>query len=397
MAITGATHNYQRKRGTGEDARVDFVELFFDLVFVFAVTQLSHFLLRDLSLKGALESLLMLAAVWWVWNYTAWVTNWLDPTKAPVRGMLFVLMLAGLMLSTSIPEAFEGRGLQFAAAYVFMQVGRSVFMLWALKRHNPDNYSNFVRIALWLTLSGMFWIAGGLASPETRFALWAVALAIELISPALGFWTPWHGASSTADWDVDGGHMAERSALFIIIALGESILVSGATFAELEWSWVNLAAFLTTFFASVAMWLVYFNVGQEMAHHKIAEAVDRGRIARVAYTYIPIILVAGIIVVAVSDELVLAHPLGHVEAAVIWTSVGGSALYLAGNLLFKRYVTGRTPLSHIIGLVVLGAMVPFASHMSPLLVGAATTAVMVLVTVLELRGQPGRHPAHEAP
>lgn len=391
MAIKGATQNYLRKRTAGEAARVDFVELFFDLVFVFAITQLSHFLLRDLNMKGSLESLLMLIAVWWVWNYTAWVTNWLDPTKAPVRGMLFVLMLAGLMLSTSIPEAFEGRGLQFAVAYVFMQLGRTLFMLWALKHHNPDNHANFVRIGLWLCLSGIFWLSGGLAAPESRFLLWGAALAIELISLALGFWTPWHGASSTADWDVDGGHMAERSALFIIIALGESILVSGATFAELEWNWINLAAFLTTFFASVAMWLIYFNVGQEVAHHKIAEAADRGRIARVAYTYIPVVLVAGIIVVAVSDELVLAHPLGNSEAAVIWTSVGGSALYLFGNLLFKRYVTGRTPLSHLIGIAILAALVPLASHMSPLLVGAATTVVMVLVTVLELRGQPGRH------
>lgn len=391
MALTGASHNYQRVRREGESARVEFVELFFDLVFVFAVTQLSHFLLKDLSLEGTLEAVLMLVAVWWVWNYTAWVTNWLDPNRRPVRGMMFALMLGGLMLSTSIPEAFEGRGLQFAAAYVFMQLGRTLFMMWALRHHNPANHTNFVRIAIWVCLASVFWIAGGIASPENRFAIWAVALAIELISPACGFWTPWHGASTTADWDVDPDHMAERNGLFIIIALGESILVSGATFAELEWTWVNFAAFLTTFFASVAMWLIYFNVGQEAAHHRISSATDKGRIARVAYTYIPVLLAAGIIVVAVSDELILAHPLGHAQAAVIWTSIGGSALYLVGNLLFKRYVVGRAPLSHIIGLAILAAMVPFASHMSPLLIGAATTGVMVLVTVLELRGQPARH------
>ncbi|MGF7006109.1 low temperature requirement protein A [Aminobacter sp. BE322] len=391
MALTGASRDYQRKRRSGESARVEFVELFFDLVFVFAVTQLSHFLLKDLSLEGALESLLMLIAVWWVWNYTAWVTNWLDPGKAPVRGMLFALMLVGLMLSTSIPEAFEGRGLQFALAYVAMQIGRTLFMMWALRNHNPANYTNFVRIVLWLALSAVFWIAGGLAAPENRFMLWAAALAIELVSPALGFWTPWHGASSTADWDVEGGHMSERNALFVIIALGESILVSGVSFAELELNWVNLAAFLTTFFASVAMWLIYFNVGQELAHHKIAHAADTGQIARGAYTYIPMILVAGIIVVAVSDELVLAHPLGDAEASVIWTSVGGTALYLAGNLLFKRYVVGRAPLSHIVGLAMLAALVPVAMFMSPLAIGAATTLVMVLVAYLELRGQPGRH------
>jgi low temperature requirement protein LtrA len=391
MAIAGADRNYMRKRTEGETAKVDFVELFFDLVFVFAITQLSHFLLNDLSFKGAAESLLLLAAVWWVWMYTSWVTNWLDPATPPVRAMLFALMLAGLMLSTSIPEAFGARGIHFAVAYVAMQIGRTLFMLWAVRHHNAANYINFVRILLWLCLSDAFWIAGGLAEPEIRFALWGIALLIELMSPALGFWTPWHGASSTADWDVDGDHMAERSALFIIIALGESILVTGATFGELEWTWVSLSAFLTTFLASVAMWLVYFNVGQETAHHKIAATDDPGRIARGAYTYIHILLVAGIIVVAVSNELVIAHPLGHSDLAVTWTTVGGTALYLIGNLLFKRYVTGRTPRSHLVGMLVLAALAPLAGHMSPLALGVATTAVMVLVAVLEFRGRPKSH------
>ncbi|ATU93651.1 hypothetical protein BLM14_04170 [Phyllobacterium zundukense] len=379
--------DYSRRRGEIDSAKVDFVELFFDLVFVFAITQISHLLLHDLSLKGLAESALLLAAIWWVWVYTMWCTNWLDPATPPVRIMLFVLMLAGLVLSTSIPTAFGERGLVFACAFVFMQLGRSIFMIWALRHHNRANYRNFLRITIWLAISGSFWVAGGFAEPESRLFLWPIALAIELLGPAFGFWLPGLGASSTGDWDVDGNHMAERAALFIIIALGESILVSGATFADQEWNFIAFSAFLTTFVASVAMWLVYFNVGQSAAHHKIAATDDPGRIARVAYTYVHVLLVAGIIVVAVSDELILAHPTGHSDAATIWTSIGGTALYLAGNLLFKRYIAGRVPLSHLVGLGLCAVLTFFAANLSPLMLGASTSGILIIVTIWEYFGQ----------
>jgi hypothetical protein len=136
------------------------------------------------------------------------------------------------VLSTSIPDAFGSRALTFAGAYVFMQLGRSLFMLWALRGHNPGNYRNFLRVNAWLVLSAVFWIAGALAQDNARVALWATALAVEYLSPSIGFWTPGLGRSTTADWDVEGGHMAERCALFIIIALGESVLVTGATFSQ---------------------------------------------------------------------------------------------------------------------------------------------------------------------
>src|SRR5262245_16468349 len=112
--------NLLRVREAHAHSRVTYVELFFDLVFVFAITQLSHLLLEHLTLGGLVQTTLLLMAVWWVWIYTSWVTNWLDPEKIPVRLLLFALMLAGLVLSTSIPEAFESKGLAFAGAYVVM-------------------------------------------------------------------------------------------------------------------------------------------------------------------------------------------------------------------------------------------------------------------------------------
>jgi low temperature requirement protein LtrA len=152
-----------RPRRAGETMPVTNIELFFDLVFVFAVTQLSHSLLHHLTPAGALQTLILFLAVWWVWIYTSWVTNWLDPDRAPVRFLLFALMFAGLILSISIPDAFGGHGLTFASAYVFMQLGRPLFMLWALGDADTGKTQNFQRIASWAALSGLFWLAGGLA------------------------------------------------------------------------------------------------------------------------------------------------------------------------------------------------------------------------------------------
>jgi low temperature requirement protein LtrA len=372
-----------RARGGHEDHKVTFVELFFDLVFVFAVTQLSHNLIEHFTVVGTVETALMLLAVWWVWIYTAWVTNWLDPGKTAVRLMLFVLMLAGLVLSTSIPRAFADKAPAFAGAYVFMQVGRCLFMMWALRGASPANYRNFQRITAWLALAGLFWLAGALAGEGMRLALWVVALLIEYVSPAVGFWTPGLGRSTTADWDVEGRHMAERCGLFIIIALGESILVTGARFADLPGTWVTASAFAVAFAGSVAMWWIYFNVGAETASERIAGSRDPGRLARLAYTYLHLPLVAGIIVAAVGDELILAHPEGHTDFKTAATLLAGPGLYLLGNLLFKRATADRPALSHLVGLGLLALLVPVTPLLSPLALAAAATLVLVLVAVWE--------------
>lgn len=372
-----------RERGDGVHARVAFVELFFDLVFVFAITQLSHGLLHHLTPSDALQTLLLLLAVWWVWIYTSWVTNWLEPETTPVRLMLFAMMLAGLVLSASIPKAFEERGLLFAGAYVAMQVGRSLFMLWALRKASPSNYRNFQRITAWLALSGVLWIAGGLVEGNGRFAIWSLAMLLEFISPSLGFWTPGLGRSTTADWDVSGAHMAERCGLFVILALGESILITGSTFAELSWSTPTTAAFAIGLLGSIAMWWIYFNIGAERATRLIEHAADPGRIARLAYTYLHVVIIAGIIVSAVADDIVIKHPSGRAGATTALVMVGGPMLFLIGCLLFKWATAGWAPLSHMVGIALLAGSLVFAAAMPPLVLAGLSTAILIVVAAWE--------------
>jgi len=372
-----------RERAHHGHEKVTTIELFFDLVFVFAVTQLSHSLLEDFSPLGALRVLLLTLGVWWVWIYTSWVTNWLDPEKIPTRLLLLVLMLAGLILSASIPEAFGHGAVGFACAYVFMQVGRTVYFLWAVAG-NPNMVENFQRILVWLLLSALFWLAGAFVEPW-RLPLWIVALAIEFVSPSLGFFVPGLGRSRTSDWDVAGGHLSERCGLFVIIALGESILVTGATFAKLEWAPITIAAFVTAFIGSVAMWWIYFDAAADRGAERITESADPGRLARVTYTYLHLAIVAGIIVSAVGDEFVLAHPLGHTTPATAVAVLGGSALYLLGNGLFKYSIVKLFPHSHVAALVLIAVAAVCWHWLPPLALAGISAGAMLVAAFWDAR------------
>jgi len=381
-----------------QHSRVTYAELLFDLVFVFAVTQVSHTLLANFTPIGALQTTLLLLSVWWVWVFTSWITNWLDPELTPVRILLFLLMLGGLVLSTSIPKAFDSRGLWFAIAYATMQVGRTIFLLLSTSPAQTGARMNAIRILVWLSTSGIFWIAGGLAEGEPRLVLWAIALAIEYVSPAVRFWIPKYGASSVTDWYVEGGHIAERCAGFIIIALGESIVVTGATFADLKWTSEVVVAFLSAFVAALAMWWIYFHKGAEAGSELISNSSEPGRLARLAYTYLHLPIVAGIILSAVADDVVLQHPAGHSDARVIVSAVGGPMLFLIGAILFKLAVRGWLQLSHGVGIVALGVLGWYGAELSPLMLSIATTVLMGIVAVwesLSLRSRPD-NPQSEA-
>ena len=371
-----------RDRASGGHARVTYVELFFDLVFVFAVTQLSHGLLAHPSLLGLVETGLLLMAVWWAWIFMAWVTNWLDPERAPVRIMLFVAMVVGMVMTMSIPEAFGDRGLVFGLAFVAIQLGRSLFTAWAMRDH-PFQSRNFIRISIWFATSGVLWIAGGLAEGGARLALWGGALALEYVSPALGFWVPGLGRARAEEWDVEGGHLAERCALFTIIALGESILVMGATTATLAWTPMIIVAFLASFAGSLAMWWIYFAFTAEAASEAISHAKEPGRVAREAYTYIHLLPIAGVIVTAVADEWTIHHPLGHTDLKTALALIGGPFLFLLGGVLFKRAVFRAWARAQVVGLLALAALAPVSLAVSPLALSIATTAVLLGVSVRE--------------
>ncbi len=397
--MTAAADTLIRDR-EAEEQPVGFVELFFDLIFVFAITQIAAFMADNVTLVGAGQTLVLFLATWWLWINTSWVTNLLDPERAPVRIMMFSMMLGGLIYAAVLPDAFGASGLAFAILYTAMQVGRSVFAQWSLHRSDePAVARNFAGVAAWHVASGVLWIGGGLADSDTRLGWWAAAALIDLIGPAAGHWLPFLRGHSTRDWDISGSHLSERCALFIIIALGEIIIVLGQTYAATARDAAATAAVITSFAGCAVMWWIYFDVGAKRASKRMDETDKPGWLARIAYTYLHIPIVAGLIVTAVSDKKLLADPLGDASDALVLTGVLGPALFLVGTMLFKQSTSKnrRIPASHLVGLGALGLVALAGGSaslaVSPMLIVALANLALVIVAVYE-RLSPREPTAH---
>ena len=378
-----AVSRYQRRRGDGLEQRATTLELFYDLVFVFAVTQVSHLLLDDLSWVGAGHALMALLVVWWAWNYTTWVTNELDTGAVAVRLLLIGLMLLTLVLAVAIPGAFGDRALLFAGSYVAIQVGRHAFLTFVASDRGTLERERAGRILLWFVGSGVFWIAGALVDGRERVALWCVALAIDYVAPLVLYSIPGLRRLSHETWDVETAHFAERFQLFVIIALGETIVLTGATTSDLDLDLARMTALALAFLATAALWWLYFDYVAEIAERRLEQASDTTRLARDGYTYLHVVLVAGIILSAVGDELIIAHPTDELPNPELLVVVAGPALYLFGHVLFRRVMAGSISWRRLGGAIACLAVGAIGMLAPALVVGAVLVAVLVAVILAE--------------
>lgn len=371
----------------GGPAPVSYLELFFDLVYVFAITQISHALLVNLSWRGLAQASVLFLAVWWAWMYTTWAANWANPDRTAVRIMLLLGMLASLLMAVALPHAFargaEDSGALFVGSYLALQMGRTLFMAVIMRRDDPRGMMNMLRISSWFVVSSLLWAAGLYAAGDVRLAWWLGALGIEYLGPLAGFATPFLGRSLAADWAISGSHMAERCALFIIIALGEGIVVTGVNFEGGAPTPERIAAFLCAFAGSALMWWIYFDLGAERGARHIENHAQPGRVAREAYTYLHMPIVGSIVVSAVADALVLEGSDAGAPPGLILTLCGGLITFLASVGLFKRFgnALGNFPLSHTVGCVLLLVLGGWAwRHPMPVTTIAAAS-VLALLTV----------------
>lgn len=359
--------------------RVTYVELFFDLLFVLALTQLSAYLYENQTPLGAFEGVIMVCALWWAWVSTTWVTNWLDPVKLPVRGAVIALAFVALVMSVSIAEAFGDRAWAFAIAYVVLQVGRTAFIVWATARHDRRVARDFSRILCWTVAGGALWIVGALLPLEWQLPLWATALALELLGTALGFPVPGWGKVELRTWDLSGPHIAERTSLFVLIALGEGLLVTGFAFVDKESSAASIAAMSTAFVTAAAAWWIYFDHGERVGAEAIEASEEPARLARTAYTWVHLPIIAGIVLMSVGDKETLTLPDQH-GVAVTVVAVGAPILFLTGTALFRRVLEGRWVRAQLVGLVALVVLagVGFAGFSVNALTLSITSAVILV-------------------
>jgi low temperature requirement protein LtrA len=386
-ATATATVRHLRPRGDGLTQPTTTVELFFDLVYVFAITQLSHQILAHLSVAAVARAAFLLLIVWWAWIYTTWMANWFDPASPAVRVVLTAVMLASLLMAAALPEALGEGGLLFAGSYVALQVGRNVAAASLLhRRHRLRGV--FERLVVWSVASGVLWLAGAAADPDQRLALWVPALALDLAAPAAGYWLPGRGRASTTDYDVEGAHFSERCQVFIIIALGESIVVTGATASETGLTSTVVLCLVVAFVETAALWWLYFGATAEEARVSITSCEDPGRVARDAYTYAHLPIVAGIIATAVASGLLIAAPHEPTNTVGLAMILGGPALYLLGESVFVWRVTGALNVKRVALAIVLVLLVPLGGAVSVLLLSIVVASALPALAVWELRAAP---------
>ena len=388
------TVRHLRPRGEGIAQPTTTVELFFDLVYVFAVTQLSHQILGDLSLAGVARAAFLLLVVWWAWIYTTWMANWFDPASPAVRGVLTAVMLASLMMAAAVPQAFGKQGLVFAASYVALQVGRNAAAARLLhRRHRLRDV--FERLVAWSAAAGVLWLAGAALDGDQRLVLWIPALALELAAPAAGYWLPGRGRTATSDYDIEGAHFVERCQTFILIALGESIVVTGATASAAGLTSTVVLCLIVAFVETAALWWLYFGVTAEHARVRMNTCEDPGRLARDAYTYLHLPIIAGIIATAVANDLLIAGPHDAPRGVVVAMILGGPALYLLGEGLFRWRMAGvpKAPRMAVAALLLL--LAPLGGQVEALPLSIVVAALLSVLAVWDLRsaglvGTPGR-------
>jgi low temperature requirement protein LtrA len=383
-ATAPAPVRHLRPRGDGITQSTTTVELFFDLVYVFAITQLSHQILADLSVAGVARAAFLLLIVWWAWIYTTWMANWFDPTSPPVRVVLTAVMLGSLLMAAALPEAFGERGLLFAASYVALQVGRNAAAASLLhRRHRLRDV--FERLVVWSAASGVLWLTGAALEGDERLIVWIPALLLELAAPAAGYWLPGRGRATTTDYDIEGTHFAERCEVFIIIALGESIVVTGATASAAGLTSTAVLSLIVAFVETAALWWLYFGATAQHARVTISTCDDPGGLARDAYTYAHLPIVAGVIATAVGNGLLIAAPHQIADGVGVAMILGGPALYLLGESLFGWRTTGAINAKRVAVAAGLLLLVPIGDQISVLLLSLIVASLLPALAVWELR------------
>jgi low temperature requirement protein LtrA len=389
--VTSRTVKLLRKP---EEPRAAFLELFFDLVYVFALAQLSQTLLERLSWSHAVQTLVLLLALWWVWIRTVAATDLFDPRRPEIQLLVLAIMFGTLVMAAAGPEALGERGLYFAGTYVAIQVGGHVAAALMLRGHEAQRY--IVRNLFWFGMSAPPWIAGALVSGWARVALWMLAVGVDYAGPALRWLTPRLGRLRLAELPISGAHLAERYQQFFIIALGELVLVTGLTFARSGFQADHMAGVVIAFATEALMWRIYIHRAGGVLPEAIAAAPDPIRVVRSA-NYSHLVMVAGIVAIAVGKELVIGHPLEHTQLAWIAVIFSGPVLFMAGRSMFEHTVFDRVSRRKLIAILVLAAISPAMILVPPLVVGLAPTLVLAAVVLSDAISTSGRPPEPPSP
>ena len=368
-------------REPGAEREVAPLELFFDLVYIFAVSQLTHHLFGHVDLRTGAETAIMTLAVLYAWSMTAWGANWLDPAQASVKLLLIGLMLASLLMSVAIPDAFGDRAWLFVTGYLLLQVGRSTFLIVALRGRAQGEH--FVNNLVWELLAGSLWVAGAILDGEARLVLWALAVVVSQAGIWTVHWLPIRGRQIDLEHtEIAGRHLLERFRLFFLIALGETVVTTGTAFTGEPYELERLLALVIAFAGTVALWWCYFESAEGAGVEAAERSADAGSIGFLG-TWTLTLAVLALIAVAVGDEMAIAHPGDSPTLGFTILAFGGPALFLLAQLFFFRGTLGRIPRSRPLALAALLILAGATAPLTQFAAICASTAVLVAVAITD--------------
>jgi low temperature requirement protein LtrA len=381
--MTSGTGDLARRLET--TARATFLELFFDVAFVFALRALAQLLFSKLTWSGAYQTLVLLFAIGWIWSLTARVTQVLDPGRTPVLLLVLATMVGALVLSAAVPEAFGKTGLVFAGTYLAVQIGRNLWVAILLRdqegRHVPQ------RSLIWHAVTGVPWVIGAFASSTVRAPLWTVAVVLIYVGRWFNYPVPGLRRLGGGQLAAGGEYLAERYRALFVIGLGEVILGIGSNLTNHAFTTTQTVAFVVTFAITALIWRVYiFRAGVQMG--PAIQASARPDVIATLVSYAHIIMIGGLVVTSVGDALVLEHPLGHPRAAATVTILGGPAVFLAGRYLLGYIVFSVVDTSRLIVLLALALLVLPELFLPPLVNAIAVGAVLTGIVIVDSRRSP---------
>ncbi|MFC0505571.1 low temperature requirement protein A [Micromonospora costi] len=368
-------------RRRGEPGHPTFLELFFDLVYVFMLSRLAAGLAEDLTVPGAAETAVLLMAAWWVWVLTAWLTDLFNPRLPIIQATVLAVMFGALVMAIAVPQAFDRYGWLFVVAYFAIHIVRDAVLIPGTRVNRPIQ-ARSIRVFFWFVVTSVPWVAGALVSGTARLALWALAVVVDLGSARIGWPTPRLGRTELASQIFTGLHLSERHREIFVIALGELVLTVGLGLADSGFEAARVTASAVAFASVVLLFRLYFHRVEQLLAPSGVTTVERVR-PGTATSYSHLVMVAGVLLISTGASTVIERPLGAVPPAWVVAILGGPALFLLGSCLFDGVLTGRVLWSRVLGIVLLGAVAPAMTLLPPLAVLVAANVVLLLVLVGE--------------
>ena len=366
----------ERELEPSDEHEVTPLELFFDLVFVFAMTQVTSLLVDDPTWGGVLRAMLVVAALWWAWEAFAWLTSTMDVDEGGVRLAVLAAMGAMFGVALAVPGAFGDDAVLFGVAYLLVRVLHLVLSV-IVGRDDPDRRGAILRFVPTAMLGASLLVLAGFLDGDLRIAVWVVALAVDYLGPTV--------LGVGGGWRIAPEHFAERHGLIVLIALGESIIAIGVGAGLGLGRGVLVGAALGIVVVS-ALWWLYFDVAAIFARRRLMQArgLDLHRLALHSYGYLHLPMVAGVVLFAVGLETTLHHVDEELETVPAVALCGGAALYLLGHIAFLFRTTGRVFRRRTVGAVVMLALIPAAVAIPALAALALVSAVCSLVVAYEV-------------